>query len=89
MADLIIAIIGLDFLYFLFIHSVDFYGFINTGVPRLILSLIFVLFYEELLFSLFFISLNNLSVNLKGKFYYINYVGGLIHLKDLILDIIL
>ena len=89
MANLVIAIIYSGFLYFLLIHGVDFHRFINIGVPGLILSLIFVLLYEELLSSLFFIPLNNLSVNLKGKFHYTGYVGGLIYLGDLILNIIL
>ena len=88
-ADLIIAIIYLGFLCFLLIHRVDFYGFIDIDVPGLILSLIFIFLYEELLSSFFFIPLNNLSVNPKGKFYYARYVGGLIHSGDFILNIIL
>ena len=88
-ADLIIAIIYLGFLYFLLIHKVNFYGFINTGVPGLILFLIFVLLYEELLSFFFFILLNNLSVNPKGKLHYTEYIGGLIHLGNLIFNIVL
>ena len=88
-ANLITVITYLGFLYFLLIHRVDFHGFINMGVPGLILSLIFILLYKKLLSSLFFILLNNLSVNSKGKFYYIRYVGGLIYLRDLILNIVL
>ena len=88
-ADLIIAVIYLGFLYFLLIHRVDFHRFINISVPGLILSLIFIFLYKELLSSLFFIPLNNLSVNLEGKFHYTRYIGGLIHSGDLILNIIL
>ena len=89
MADLVIAITGSGFLCFLLIYSVDFYGFIGIGVPGFILSLMFVFLYKELLSSLFFVSLDNLSVNLKGKLYYTNYIGGSVYLRDLILDIIL
>ena len=89
MADLIIIIIYLGFLCFLFIYGVDFYGFIDTGVPGLILSLIFIFFHKELLSSLLFIPLNNLLVNPKGKFHYIKYISGLIYLRDLIFNIIL
>ena len=58
------------------------------GIPGLILSLIFILFYKELLSSLFFISLNNLLINPKNKLYYAGYIGGLIHSEDFILNII-
>ena len=88
-ADFITAITGSGFLYFLFIYGVDFYRFIDTGVPGFILSSIFVFFCEELLSFLFFISLNNSSVNLKDKLYYTGYISGLIHSRDLILNIIL
>ena len=88
-ANLIIAIICLGFLHFLFIHRVDFHGFIDIDIPGLILFLIFVFLYEELLSSLLFIPLNNLLINPKGKFHYIRYISGLIHLGDLIFNIIL
>ena len=88
-ADLITAIIGSGLLYFLLIYGVDFHRFINMGVPGYILSSIFIFLCEELLFSLFFIPLNNLSVNLKGKLYYIRYIGGSIYSGDFILNIIL
>ena len=88
-ADLIIAIINSDLFYFLFIHGVDFHGFVNIDIPGLISSSIFIFLYKELLSSLFFISLNNSSVNLKGKFHYTRYIGGSIYLRDLILNIVL
>ena len=88
-ANLVTAVICSGFLYFLFIYRVNFYRFINMSIPGLILSSIFVLFYKELSSSLFFIPLNNLSVNPKGKFYYTKYIGGLIYSGDLILNIIL
>ena len=88
-ADLITAIIYLDFLRFFFIYGVDFHGFIDMSIPGLILSLIFISLREELLSSLFFIPLNDSSINLKGKFYYTGYVGGLIHSEDFILNIVL
>ena len=88
-ADLIIAITYSGFLYFLLVYKVDFHGFIGMGVPGLILSSMFILLYKELLSSLLFIPLNDLLVNPKGKFHYIGYVGGLIYLGDLILNIIL
>ena len=88
-ADLIIIIIDSGFLYLFFIHKVDFHRFIGISVPGLILSLIFIFLYKELLSSLFFIPLNNLSINLKGKFYYIRYISGLIYSGDFIFNIIL
>ena len=88
-ADLIIIIIGSGLLYFFLIYGVDFHRFIDIGVPGLILSLIFIFLYKELLSSLFFIPLNDLSVNPEGKFHYTRYIGGLIYLGDLILNIIL
>ena len=88
-ADLIIVIIYLGFLYFLLIYRVDFHEFININIPGLILSLMFIFLYKELLSSLLFIPLNDLLINPKDKFYYIRYVGGLIYLGDLIFNIIL
>ena len=89
MTDLIIIIIDLGFLYFLFIYSVDFYKFINTDIPGLILSLISILFYKELLSSFLFILLDNLLVNSKDKFHRIKCINRSVYIRDLILDIIL
>ena len=88
-ADLIIIIIYSGFLRFLLIYGVDFYGFIDIDIPGLILFSMFILLREELLSFLFFIPLNNLLINLKDKFHYIGYIGGLIHFGDFILNIIL
>ena len=44
-------------------------------ILRFILFLIFILFYKELLSSFFFILLDNLLMNLKGKFYYAIYIN--------------
>ena len=88
-ADLVTAITCSGFLRFLLIHGVDFHRFIGMGVPGLISSSIFVFLCEELSSSFFFIPLNNSSVNSKGKFHYAGYIGGLIYLEDLILNIIL
>ena len=88
-ADLIIIIIYSGFLRFFFIYKVDFHRFIDIDILGLILSSMFILLYKELSSSLFFIPLNDLLINPKGKFYYIKYIGGLIHSGDLILNIIL
>ena len=88
-ADFIIAITDSGFLYFLFIYGVDFYRFIDIDIPGFILFSILIFLYKELLSSLFFILLNNLSVNLKGKFYYIRYIDGSIYSGDFILNIVL
>ena len=88
-ADLIIAITYSGFLYLIFIYNINFYEFIDTGIPGLILSSMFVFLYKELLSFFLFISLNNLLVNPKGQLYYIRYISGLIYSGDLILNIVL
>ena len=89
-ANLIIIILSLNFLFFLSIYSVDFYRFINIDIPGLILlSLIFILVYKELLPSLFFIFLDNLSISLESKLYYVKYISKLIYIRDFIFNIIL
>ena len=88
MTDLITIIAGSGFFYFLFIHNIDFYRFIDIGIPGLILSSIFILLYKELLSFLLLILLENSFINLKGEFNYINYIGGSIYINNLIFNII-
>ena len=88
-ADLITAIIYSGFLYFLLIHGVDFHRFVDMNIPGLISSLIFILLYKELSSSLLFISLNNSLINPMDKLHHTRYIGGLIYLGDLILNIVL